>query len=83
MELLVNTFETEPLPEPRETFVYANEPLLNSSYKAAVQENFINSSKPSVFGMRQRLKFKQHNSVNTIGVVLKLSVFVIALSMIF
>ena len=28
MELVLNTFETEPLPEPRETFIYANEPLL-------------------------------------------------------
>ncbi|TCK67369.1 hypothetical protein DFQ05_1143 [Winogradskyella wandonensis] len=83
MELVVNTFETEPLPEPRETFVYINEPLLNSNYKAAVQQNFINSDKPSVFGMRQRLKFKQFNSVNAIGVVLKLSVFVIALTMMF
>lgn len=83
MELVVNTFETEPLPKPRETFVYRNEPLLNSSYKAAVQQNFINSEKPSVSGMRQRLKFKQFNNVNTIGVALKLSVFVIALSMIF
>ena len=83
MELVVNTFETEPLPEPRESFVYTNKPLLNSSYKAAVQQNFINSDKPSVFRMRQRLKFKQFNSANAIGVTLKLSLFVIAISMIF
>ncbi|RNC84079.1 MAG: hypothetical protein ED556_11485 [Winogradskyella sp.] len=83
MELVVNTFETEPLPEPRTRFVYSNEPMLNSNYKAAAQENFINSSKPSVFGMRQRIKFKRYNSVNAIGVLLKLSVFVIALTMMF
>ncbi|WP_299113352.1 hypothetical protein [uncultured Winogradskyella sp.] len=83
MELVLNTIETEPLPEPRETFVYANEHLLNSNYKAAVQQNFINSSKPSVFGMRQCLKFKQFNNVQAIGVVLKLSVFVTVLSIMF
>lgn len=82
MELVLNTFETEPLPEPRETFIYTNEPLLNSNYKAAVEQNFIKSSKPSVFGMRQRLKFKQFNNVNAIGVILKLSVFVTVLTFI-
>ena len=51
MELVLNTFETEPLPEPRETFIYTNEPLLNSNYKAAVEQNFIKSSKPSVFSI--------------------------------
>ena len=40
----------------------------------------IKSSKPSVFGMRQRLKFKQFNNVNAIGVILKLSVFVTVLT---
>ncbi len=82
MELVLNTFETEPLPEPRETFIYTNEPLLNSNYKAEVEQNFIKSSKPSVFGMRQRLKFKQFNNVNAIGVILKLSVFVTVLTFI-
>ncbi len=83
MELVVNTFETEPLPKPRKRFVYTRETLLNTNYKSAAEQNFINSEKPSVFGMRQRLKFKQFNNVNTIAVTLKLSVFVIALSMIF
>ncbi|MFD1063149.1 hypothetical protein ACFQ1Q_07810 [Winogradskyella litorisediminis] len=83
MELVVNTFETEPLPESKTSFDFTNEPLLNSNYKAAARQNLINSKKPSVYGMRNRLKFKQFNSVNAIGVALKLSVFIIAVTMIF
>lgn len=83
MELVLNTFETEPLPEPKTTFEFSNEPLLNSNYKAAAKESLINSTKPTVSRMRKRLKFNQFNSVNAIGVALKLSVFVITVIMIF
>ena len=83
MELVLSRLETETLPESRETFVYSNDPLLNSNYKSAVQENFLDSSKPSIFRVRQQLKFKQFNSINAIGVVLKLSIFIITLSAIF
>lgn len=83
MELVLSQSELEATPEPRETFVYANEPLLNSNYKAAVQQNFIASSKPSVFSKRQYLKFNQFNSVNAVGVVLKLSIFVTVLFIMF
>lgn len=81
MELVLNTVETEPLPEPRVGFVKSGKSLLNSNFKAAAAENFTNPS-DSVFGKRQHLKFRQFNRVNAIGVVLKLSIFVIALSMI-
>ena len=83
MQLVVNTLEIEPLPEPQENFEFTNEPLLNSNYKAAAKLNLINSESPSVSRMRKRLRFRQFNSVNAIGVVLKLSVFVITLSMLF
>ena len=83
MELVLTNLETEVSPEPRATFVYSNEPLLNSNYKAAEQLNFINSSNSSVFSIRQRLKFKQFNSINAIGVALKLSIFIITLAVIF
>ena len=85
MELVVNTFETEPLPESLKPFDFShlNDQLLNSNYKAATKENFITSSKSSVFKMRQRLKYKQFNSVNAAAIVLKLSVFVFTLTMLF
>ena len=83
MQLVVNTLEIEPLPEPQENFEFTNEPLLNSNYKAAAKLNLINSESPSVSRMRKRLRFRQFNSVNAISVALKLSVFVLALTMMF
>ncbi len=83
MELVLNSLEIEPLPESGVINEFANRPLLNSNYKAAARKNLINSSKPSVFGMRQRIKYKRFNSVNAVGVALKVSVFVLALSMMF
>ena len=83
MELVVNTFETEPEPSELFDFNHLNNQLLNSNYKAVVKENFIKSSKPSVFKMRQRLKYSQFNNVNAAGVILKLSVFVFTLTMLF
>ena len=83
MELVVKSLEIETLPESSVNFEFTNQPLLNSNYKAAANQNVINSKKPSVSRMRQRLKFRQFNSVNAISVALKLSVFVIALSMMF
>lgn len=83
MELVLNTFETEPLPEPTNSFNFTNEPLLNSNYKAAAKESFIDSKKPTVSRMRKRLKFTQFNNVNAIGVALKLSVFIFVMTMMF
>lgn len=82
MELVVNpTLEIEPDPIKRNYFT--SHGLLNSNYKSIVIENFCKSTKKSVFGIRQRLKSGQFNSVKHTAVILKLSVFVMALVAIF
>ena len=83
MEIVLNTLDIEPLPEPEVINGFTNRPLLNSNYKAAAHKNLINSSKRSVFGMRQRIKFKRFNNVNAVGVALKVSVFILALTLMF
>ena len=82
MELVVNTtLEIEP--EPKKKFYFKAHGLLNSNYKSIVKENFCKSTKKSVFGIRQRIKSAQFNSVNHTGVFLKLSVFALTLIALF
>lgn len=83
MELVLTQQETEPSPKLRNEFIFKNERLLTSNYKSAVEENFVNSSSKSVFGVRQHLKFKRFNMVSHMDVVLKLSIFVITLAILF
>lgn len=85
MELTVSTYKSEPTPEPSRSFnfKYLNDPLLNSNYKAVARKNLINSSVSSVFRKRQYLKFKQFYNVSAIAVILRLTVFIFTLSMIF
>lgn len=82
MELVVNTtLEFEP--EPIKVNHFTTNGLLNSNYKSLVNQNFCKSTKKSVFGIRQRLKASQFNMVNHTAVILKLSVFAIALVALF
>ena len=83
MELVLRQQKTEQSPKLKNEFVFGKERLLNSNYKSVVEQNFINSSSKSVFGVRQHLKFKRFNMVNHMDVVLKLSIFVIALAVLF
>ena len=82
MELLVNQ-ELEFVPEPAAVSHINNQGLLNSNYKSVVKYNFSKSTTKSVFGIRQRLKSSQFNMVNHTSVILKLSVFAIALVALF
>ena len=83
MELVLTQQETEPSPRTRKEFVFNNEHLLNSTYKSVVKQNLTNSSSTSVFGVRQHLKHKRFNMVNHMDMVLKLSIFVITLAILF
>jgi len=82
MELVLNQ-KLESVPEPIVVSHYTTNGLLNSNYKSIVKHNFSNSTTKSVFGIRQRIKSSQLNMVNHIGIVLKISVFAIALVAIF
>lgn len=82
MNIVLTALDAEPSLKPKETFQYANDPLLNSNYKAAEEANFSCTAKSSVFGTRQALKFKQFNTIIPVSVLLKLSLFALVLSMI-
>lgn len=82
MELVLNQ-ELEFVSEPSEVTYVTTNGLLTSNYKSIVKQNFNNSSTKSVFGIRQRLKAFQFNMVNHTAVILKLSVFAIALIALF
>ncbi|WP_299129294.1 hypothetical protein [uncultured Winogradskyella sp.] len=71
------------VPEPIEVSHYTTNGLLNSNYKSIVKHNFSKSTAKSVFGIRQRIKSSQLCMVNNTGIVLKLSVFAMALVAIF
>ena len=83
MELVLTQQDTEPSPKPKNEFVFGKEGLLNSNYKSVVAQNYTDASSKSVFGIRQHLKYKSFNTINHIGVVLKLSIFAAILAMIF
>jgi len=82
MELVVNqklVIESEPT----QLSHFTTQGLLNSNYKSIVKQNYSKSTTRSVFGIRQRLKSSQLNMVNHTAVILKLSVFAIALIALF
>ncbi len=81
MEITLTALENDPLPEPI-GYIKTEKPLLNSTFKAVSDKNYSEASS-SIFGKRQRLKFSRFNNVNAVGVALKLSVFVMALALIF
>ncbi|MTE26576.1 hypothetical protein [Winogradskyella ouciana] len=82
MELVLNQ-KLETVPEPIEVSHFTTNGLLNSNYKSIVKLNFSKPTPKSIFGIRQRIKSSQLNKVNHAGVILKLSVFAIALIAIF
>ena len=82
MELVLNQ-KLESVPEPIAVSHYTTNGLLNSNYKSIVKHNFSKSTTKSVFGIRQRIKSSQLNMVNHAAIILKLSVFAIALVAIF
>ena len=84
MELVLTTQELEPLPKRRlEVAPVRPEGLLNSNYKNIVRCNFRSNNSNSIFGIKQRVKSRQYQSTSSIDTILKLSVFLIALAIIF
>lgn len=82
MELLVNQ-SLEFVPEPIEVSHFTTHGILNSNYKTVVKQNFSKSTTKSIFGIRQRLKSSQFQTVNHTAVILKLSVFALFLIALF
>ena len=82
MELLINQ-DLGIIPEPIEVSNFTAQGLLNSNYKSVVKQNFSKVTTTSVFGIRQRIKSSQFYRVNHTAVILKLSVFAMALIALF
>ncbi|WP_299521274.1 hypothetical protein [Winogradskyella sp.] len=82
MELVLNQ-ELESVSEPIAVPHYTTNGLLNSNYKKIVKENYSTLNTTSVFGIRQRIKSSQFNRINHTAAILKLTVFAIALIVIF
>jgi len=81
MELVLTHQDIEPLPKQKiKPFVFCNEGILNSNYKEGTKENFFHSNPKSIFGIKQSVKSKQYQFTSSIETILKLSVFVIVLS---
>ena len=84
MELVLSATDLDPLPERKSVSnVIQPEGILNSNYKQVVKENFKSNSSQSIFGIRQRIKSRRYQFTPGIDVILKVSVFVIALAVIF
>ncbi len=84
MELVLTQQDLEPLPkQKRETFTFKNEGILSSTYKQETCENFFHSRSKSIFGTKQRIKSNQYQFTSSIETILKLSIFVIAMVVIF
>lgn len=80
MELVLSTQDLEPLPKSQSApFTFNNEGLLTSAYKQEIQSNFFQSNPKSVFGTKQRIKSHLYKYPLGIDVVLKLTIFVIAI----
>ena len=82
MDLIVN-HSLEFVPEPTEVYYNTTQGIQNSRYKSIVKHNFSDSTAKSLFGIRQALKSSQFFMVNHTAVILKLSVFALALIAIF
>ncbi|MBU2922893.1 hypothetical protein KO504_16205 [Winogradskyella psychrotolerans] len=82
MELSLNS-SLEFVPEPIAVSHFTTRGLLNSNYKSVVKQNFKTLESKSVFAIRQRTKRIQSHMVNYTAVILKLSVFAIALIALF
>ena len=82
MDITLTPSEAEVLPEPSLGYVKKTKPLLNSNYKATAEQSFTKPKASSVFVKRQHLKFNRYNDIIPAGVIVRLSLFAIVLSMI-
>lgn len=79
---MTTTIQTQPISvpvEPIETYSnFENRGMLTSRYKEEIKENFSNTESQSLFNLKRRVRTNQHRFSPTAGVVLKVSVFVLA-----
>lgn len=83
MELVITSVDLEPLPKPKQEVIH-NKPLglLTSNYKEIAKQNLKASNANTIFGVKQRVKSSQYQSYCHTEAILKLSIFLILLSLV-
>ena len=61
--------------------IFENEGILVSAYKNEIQDNFFNANPESIYGVKQRIKSGIYQSGVGFETLLKLSVFLVAISL--
>lgn len=83
MELVLTQEDLEPLLKQQKDLITEHSGFLNSEYKSVVNESLNNGSSKSLFGIRQRIKNSNYVTTNVAATTLRLSVFLIAILLIF
>ncbi|GAA4812774.1 hypothetical protein [Litoribaculum gwangyangense] len=83
MDLVLTTQDLEPLPKQVEEPIMTYSGFLNSSYKSIVKDNYNGKNTNSIFNIKQRIKNRNFTNCCSVGVALKLSVFLTLMILIF
>ena len=83
MELVLTKVDLEPLPKQNEDLIFKPSGFLTSEYKAVVNENFTKKNTTSIFSIKQRIKSRNYTTCCSVGIALKLSLFLVILLLIF
>ncbi|MCF7560968.1 hypothetical protein L3X39_10005 [Sabulilitoribacter multivorans] len=83
MELVLTKEDLEPLPKQKEDLISEPSGFLNSYYKNIVSENYKKLNTTSIFAFKQRIKRKCYTRNCMAETTLKLSIFLVAILLIF
>ncbi len=83
MELVLSTKNFESLPKHNEDYINKPSGFLTSYYKTIVKQNYSKQKPTSIFGIKQRIKSRSYSVNNLAETTLKLSLFLIAIVLIF
>jgi len=79
MELVITSQGLESPPNQNKDLINKPSGFLTSSYKKVARANFSKVNSSSLFGIRQRIKSRQLNTISSIDTILKLSLFLAVL----
>ena len=83
MELVLSTKNIERLPKHNEDYINKHSGFLTSEYKTVVKQNYSKQKSTSIFSIKQRIKSRSYSTNNIAETTLKLSLFLIAMVLIY
>jgi len=83
MELVLSTKNFERLSKQNEDYINKPSGFLTSEYKTIVKQNYSEQKPTSIFGVKQRIKSRSYSTNNLAETTLKLSLFLIAMVLIY